>query len=70
MYIPDVYVPYGSWTQYYGDTYTNKNTGENGWMYEFIKEYPVFEGQWIIDESNSTELGKKYLSNVLVDANI
>ena len=34
---------------------------------EKINELPIFSGKWTIDEENTTDLGKQYFSNVLID---
>ena len=60
------YVPEGSWTNPSGERYTNKD-GYSADIYEPITQIPVFEGEWQIDEANTTAEGKQYLSNVLID---
>ena len=53
-----VFQTYGSWCI---------STGGTAQVYEALNELPTFTGEWSIDEENSNELGKQYLSNVLVD---
>jgi len=61
------YVEPGSWAQYLGNNYTINDGSDSGRIYESITELPTFEGNWVIDEENSTATGIKYLSKVLID---
>ena len=63
---PYNYIPAGEWTKPSGETFSN-DFGETADIYEPISQIPVFEGEWQIDEANSTPEGKIYLENVLED---
>ena len=68
--MPYNFIPSGSWTKPSGETYTANENGAQGVtadIYAPISQIPVFEGQWQIDEANTTQEGLTYLSNVLID---
>jgi len=63
------YIPSGSWAKLTGEYYEN-DWGEvqpTAEIYEPINEIPEFLGNWEIDESKTSEEGKRLLSNVLID---
>ena len=60
------YIPGNVWSKPSGKKYTNTG-GFSSEEYEPITQIPVFEGEWQIDEANTTAEGKQYLSNVLID---
>ena len=62
------FVEKGRWQMFKGKTFTNSSGyGFAEPIYEDFEETVIFEGNWIIDENKSNDLGKQYFEKVLID---
>jgi len=59
------HAPKQRWVKMSSKTCDHENGHGN--LFDELESDVIFEGKWEIDENNSTELGKQYLSNILVN---
>ena len=62
------FVEKGRWQMFKGKTFTDyAGYGQVAPIYEDFEETVIFEGDWVIDESRSNDLGKQYFEKILID---